>query len=84
MGLTYRLIQVNGELGAAVMIDGQLFSILSFVTDGQRICGIYNVRNPDKLAGIALRDLGPRPCLRAAASGAEPVACHKHQPHFVL
>jgi RNA polymerase sigma-70 factor (ECF subfamily) len=55
MGLTYRLIQVNGELGAAVMMDEQLFSILSFVTDGQRICGIYNVRNPDKLTGVALR-----------------------------
>jgi hypothetical protein len=27
------------------------------MTDSHRICGIYNVRNPDKLAGIALRDL---------------------------
>ena len=56
-GLTYRLIRVNEELGAVVMMDGRLFSILSFVTDGQRVCGIYNVRNPDKLGGVALRDL---------------------------
>ena len=28
-----------------------------FVIDGERISGKYNVRNPDKLAGIALRDL---------------------------
>jgi len=56
-GLTYGLIRVNGELGAVVMMDGRLFSILSFVTDGQRVCGIYNVRNPDKLGGVALRDL---------------------------
>jgi RNA polymerase sigma-70 factor (ECF subfamily) len=28
IGLSYRLIPVNGELGAATMMDGQLFSIV--------------------------------------------------------
>ena len=36
-------------------MDGRLFSVLSFVIDGERISRIYNVRNPDKLIGIALR-----------------------------
>jgi hypothetical protein len=31
--------------------------VLSLVIDGERISRIYNVRNPDKLIGIALRDL---------------------------
>jgi RNA polymerase sigma-70 factor (ECF subfamily) len=57
-GLSYRLIRVNGELGAVSMMGDHIHSILSFVTDGDRISGIYTIRNPDKLAGIALRDLG--------------------------
>ncbi len=55
LGLSYRLIRVNGELGAVCTMDGNLFSIFSFVTDGERIFRIYVVRNPDKLAGITLR-----------------------------
>lgn len=58
IGLAYRLIRVNGELGAVGIMDGKIFSILSFVTEGDRIAGIYVIRNPDKLAGIALRDPG--------------------------
>ena len=57
IGVTYRLTRVNGELGAVALMDGRVFSILSFVIDGGRISGICNVRNPDKLTGIALRDL---------------------------
>jgi RNA polymerase sigma-70 factor, ECF subfamily len=56
VGVTYRLIQVNGELGALAMMDGQPFYIVSIVTDGERISRIYNILNPDKLTGIALRD----------------------------
>jgi RNA polymerase sigma-70 factor (ECF subfamily) len=56
-GLHYRPVWVNGELGAAGTKDGQVFSVISIVTDGERISGIYTVRNPDKLAGIALPDL---------------------------
>ena len=57
VGLSYRLIRVNGELGAVSTMDGRLFSILSFVTDGERICGIYVIRNPDKLGAITLHGL---------------------------
>ena len=57
IGLNYRLARVNGELGAVCMSDGHILSILSFVTDGERISGIYVIRNPDKLARITLRDL---------------------------
>jgi RNA polymerase sigma-70 factor, ECF subfamily len=56
VGVTYRLIRVNGELGALAMMDGQPFYIVSIVTDGERISRIYNILNPDKLTGIALRD----------------------------
>ncbi len=56
IGLNYRLVRVNGELGAVCMSEGHIFSILSFVTDGERISGIYVIRNPDKLAGFALRE----------------------------
>jgi RNA polymerase sigma-70 factor (ECF subfamily) len=57
LGLNYRLIRVNGELGAVCTMDGNLFSILSFVTDGEHISRIYVIRNPDKLAGVALHKL---------------------------
>jgi hypothetical protein len=49
---------VNGEVGAVCVKDGAVFSILSFVTSGDRISRIYVIRNPDKLAGIAIRDPG--------------------------
>ena len=55
IGLNYRLVRVNSELGAVCMSDGHILSVLSFVTDGERISGIHVIRNPDKLAGITLR-----------------------------
>jgi RNA polymerase sigma-70 factor (ECF subfamily) len=57
-GLSYRLTRAKGEVGAVCLKDGQIFSILSFVTSGDRICRIYAIRNPDKRAGVVLRDLG--------------------------
>jgi len=56
VGVTYRLTRVNGELGAVALMDGQLFSVLAFKLDGEHISRIYNVRNPDKLTRVALRD----------------------------
>src|SRR5262245_61395876 len=53
VGLNYRLIQVNGALGAVCTMDGDLFSILWFVTDGEHISRVYVNRNPNKLAGVA-------------------------------
>jgi hypothetical protein len=55
--VTYRRGGINGELGAVAVMDGRLFSVPSFVNDGERIAGKYNVRNPDKRMGATLRDL---------------------------
>ncbi|HVY07778.1 MAG TPA: RNA polymerase sigma-70 factor [Burkholderiales bacterium] len=57
-GLTWRIIKVNGELGMANMMGDKLHSIISFQFDGERIAGIYSMRNPDKLAGILPGKLG--------------------------
>jgi len=54
VGMTYQLVRVNGELGAATLLGGQLQSVLAFDTTADRISGIYVMRNPDKIAGIAL------------------------------
>ncbi|MGW8393327.1 RNA polymerase sigma-70 factor [Pseudoduganella sp. HUAS MS19] len=50
--IEYRAALVNGEPGLLRFVDGQLESAQGFATDGQRITGIYVVRNPDKLAHI--------------------------------
>ena len=52
--LTFQKIAVNGETGIAIRMGGQLVSVMSFVTDGRQILGVYSVLNPDKLRG-ALR-----------------------------
>ena len=51
--VAYRSVLINGEAGLLRYVDGRLESAQAFATDGQRILGIYAVRNPDKLAGIA-------------------------------
>ena len=50
--IAYRQVMLNGEPGLLRYIDGQLESALAFLSDGQRITGIYAVRNPDKLEHI--------------------------------
>ena len=45
-------IVVNGETGLALRVAGQLVSVMSFVTDGRQILGVYSVLNPDKLRGV--------------------------------
>ena len=50
--LTYRMALINGEPGLLRYIDGKVESATCCVTDGERIVGIYSVRNPDKLAHI--------------------------------
>jgi RNA polymerase sigma-70 factor (ECF subfamily) len=69
-GLSYRLMRVNGEVGAACVKDGRIFSILSFVTNGDRICRIYAIRNPDKLTGIVTSDQRKIERQREARKGA--------------
>jgi RNA polymerase sigma-70 factor (ECF subfamily) len=51
--ITYRAARINGEAGLLRYVDGALESAQAFATDGERIVGIYVVRNPDKLARIA-------------------------------
>jgi RNA polymerase sigma-70 factor (ECF subfamily) len=46
-------IVVNGETGLAIRADGHLVSVMSLVTDGERILGVYSVLNPDKLRGVS-------------------------------
>jgi len=51
----YRQVLVNGEPGLLRYVGGQLESAQAFVIEGERIVAVYVVRNPDKLAGIALQ-----------------------------
>lgn len=59
-GLTFRLLQVNGELGAVVFHQGELFSVHCFRWQEDRIAGLYVMRNPDKLAHCVPADVPPR------------------------
>lgn len=43
------LAEVNGRPGLLRYVDGELESVQSFETDGQRILRIHSQRNPDKL-----------------------------------
>ncbi|HZD51701.1 MAG TPA: RNA polymerase sigma factor SigJ [Woeseiaceae bacterium] len=47
--LEFRVVSVNGEPGLAALVDGQLVSIVSIRTDGQRILDVYAILNPEKL-----------------------------------
>ncbi len=43
------LASINGETGLLVRIDGQVNSVISIVSDGERIVEVYAVVNPEKL-----------------------------------
>jgi RNA polymerase sigma-70 factor (ECF subfamily) len=45
-------IVVNGETGLAIRANGRLVSVMSLVTDGECILGVYSVLNPDKLRRV--------------------------------
>jgi len=49
----YRHALINGEPGFLWYVDGKLESAMALATDGEHVLGIYAVRNPDKLTGIA-------------------------------
>ena len=51
-GLTLQKIAVNGETGIALRVDGRLVAVMSLLTDGRRILGVYSVLNPDKLRSV--------------------------------
>lgn len=44
-----RVATVNGRAGAIGYLDGRLFAVTSFDTDGDRIRSVMRVLNPDKL-----------------------------------
>ncbi len=52
--LTLRKITVNGETGIELRVGGRLVSVMSLVTDGRQILGVYSVLNPDKLYDVPL------------------------------
>jgi RNA polymerase sigma-70 factor (ECF subfamily) len=45
---------VNDEAGLAVMVEGQLLSVITIRTDGQRILGVYSILNPDKIGALSV------------------------------
>ncbi|MEZ2417616.1 RNA polymerase sigma-70 factor [Luteibacter sp. RCC_6_2] len=47
-----RLTRINGEWAFLRYIEGQLESVQTFVTDGEKILSIHVQRNPDKLRRI--------------------------------
>ena len=47
------LVEVNGETGIVVRLEGRISAILAIETDGERIHAVYAVVNPDKLPGAA-------------------------------
>lgn len=49
----FEMTSVNGEPALAVRAEGNLFSVITVRTDGQRVLDIYTVLNPDKLAAPA-------------------------------
>ena len=49
---TSRLIEINGQPGIIYVMDGTVYSAMTFELVDGRIQSIYNVRNPDKLRQI--------------------------------
>jgi RNA polymerase sigma-70 factor, ECF subfamily len=49
-----RIAFVNGEPGIITFLDGAAISTISLKTNGEKILGIYQVLNPDKLVNITL------------------------------
>ena len=50
--VTTRPAIVNGRSGALIFIEGALDTIVTMEIDGDRVCGVYLVRNPDKLGAV--------------------------------
>jgi len=51
-GATIEQVDVNGETGLLVRVDGRTLAILAIDSDGERIHAVYAVVNPDKLPAI--------------------------------
>jgi RNA polymerase sigma-70 factor, ECF subfamily len=48
----HEIALINGEPAIITTAGGQLFSTLSFATDGERFTGFYRVLNPEKLRNV--------------------------------
>ena len=46
---TFEMVEVNGETGLSIRIDGRIVALLAIESDGQQIQAVYAVVNPDKL-----------------------------------
>lgn len=44
---------INGEPGLLLMLDGAIFAAMTIECDGDRICALYAVRNPEKLTRVS-------------------------------
>jgi RNA polymerase sigma-70 factor (ECF subfamily) len=53
VGASIEVASINGGPAILVAAGGMLISLLTFETDGDQLCEINIVRNPDKLAGLA-------------------------------
>lgn len=51
-GLTREIVSVNGAPAVVARIDGRLYAVFSFATDGERLLAVYSTLNPDKLGHI--------------------------------
>ena len=50
--LTFKHVLVNGEPGHATFYQGELISVTTFRTDGEKILDVFTVMNPDKLRKV--------------------------------
>ena len=46
-------LTINGEIGLGLLLDGEVEAVATMRIDGDRVTGLYLVRNPDKLGRIA-------------------------------
>jgi RNA polymerase sigma-70 factor (ECF subfamily) len=52
-GATIELVDVNGETGLLMRVEGRILAILAIDSDGEQIHSVYAVVNPDKLPRIS-------------------------------
>jgi RNA polymerase sigma-70 factor (ECF subfamily) len=46
---TFEMVEVNGETGLSIRVDGRVVALLAIESDGEQIQAVYAVVNPDKL-----------------------------------
>ena len=50
--MTAEFALINGRPGALAYIDGMLDTAITIEIEGDRVTGVFMIRNPDKLAGV--------------------------------